>query len=331
MTAHMNDFIKVRRADWQRLEALIARRKGRAPLSAAQVRELGALYRAVTSDLALARRDHPDQQVTAYLNQLLTRTHGYIYQQDVSDARGALRYFALTLPRTFRQTWVFTFVAFLLFLIPALVGYRAAYTDPKYTAPLFGLEAERQTLAERDVWTDIPVNRRPYASAFIMGNNIRVAILAFGAGVSFGVFTVYVLVANGLLIGGVLGLAAHYGMAAPLVEFIVGHGVIELSVIFIAGGAGLQLGWALLSPGRYTRLDALTLAARRALILVLAAFPLLVIAGLIEGFFSPSDAPFAVHIAVGALTGFALYAYLLLAGLGPPGSSAPRKSTGKSG
>jgi len=309
----VNDFIKLREKDWGRLQFLIDKHKGRSSLMAAEVRELGGLYRAVTSDLALARRDYPAQKVTVFLNQLLTRAHSFIYQQDVSDWRQIPRYFTETFPRTFRQTWFFTFFAFLLFAIPAIVGYRLAYINPDVAEPL-DMVFVRETLADDETWTDIPLEQRPYASAFIMSNNIRVAILAFGGGITFGLFTIYMLVINGLSIGAVLGLAAHYGMSQTLVEFIIGHGVIELSVIFIAGGAGLQLGWALLNPGIYTRRDALGLAARRAVNLVLAAIPLLVIAGLIEGFVSPSDASLAVSAAVGIGSGITLYSYLLFTG-----------------
>jgi uncharacterized membrane protein SpoIIM required for sporulation len=119
---------------------------------------------------------------------------------------------------------------------------------------------------------------------------------------------------NGLTVGAVLGLAAHYDMGQTLLGFMFAHGVIELSVVFIASGAGLQLGWALLNPGRYTRRDALGLAARRAVTLVLAAFPLLAIAGVIEGFLSPSSAPYGVRVGIGLISGIALYTYLLLAG-----------------
>lgn len=309
----VNDFIKLREKDWARLQLLIDKHKGRGALIAVEVRELGALYRAVTSDLAQARRDYPGQNVTVFLNQLLTRAHSFIYQQDVSDWRQIPRYFSQTLPQTFRQTWVFTFIAFLLFTVPAVISYRLAYINPDIAEPL-NLVVMSETLADSETWTDIPVEQRPYASAFIMSNNIRVAILAFGGGITFGLFTVYILISNGLVIGGVLGLAAHYGMNHVLVEFIIGHGVIELSVIFIAGGAGLQLGWALFNPGPYSRRDALGLAARRALYLVIATIPLLVIAGLIEGFISPSDASFTMSVAVGLISGVILYSYLILTG-----------------
>ncbi|NWF67506.1 MAG: stage II sporulation protein M [Chloroflexi bacterium] len=304
-----DDFIRTHEKDWQKLDMLL----GRASLRADEVRELGRLYRALTSDLAIARRDYGGQRVTAFLNVLTLRAHSKIYRQNSSDVRPLLRYFSHTLPQTFRQTWLFTLVAFLLFFVPAVVGFTLAATDSGIATTL-GLESQRAILAERDTWTTIPVEARPYASGFIMSNNIRVAVLAFAGGVGFGLLTVYVLVTNGLVIGAVLGLATYYGMGGTLTEFVVAHGMIELNVIFIAGGAGLQLGWALLNPGPYSRKDALALAARRALVLILAAFPLLVIAGLIEGFVSPSLLPFSVKLAVSLGTGGALYGYLLLVG-----------------
>jgi uncharacterized membrane protein SpoIIM required for sporulation len=156
-----------------------------------------------------------------------------------------------------------------------------------------------------------------------------VAILAFGGGIVLGLFSVYVLVTNGLIVGAVLGLAAHYDMGQSLLGFMSGHGVIELSVIFIASGAGLQLGWALLNPGRYSRRDALGLAARRAVILVISAVPLLIIAGTIEGLFSPSTAiPFSTHVAMGLFTGVLLYAYLLLAGHDQSPLTEKKQATG---
>jgi uncharacterized membrane protein SpoIIM required for sporulation len=310
----LNEFVNQREFDWKRLQLLMDRHQGRDRLTADEVREVGSLYRAAISDLALARRDYPDQRVTAYLNTLATRAHGFIYQRESGNWWGFLRYFTHTLPQTFRATSGFTLSAFLLFLIPSVIGFTLAYRDPDIAVPL-GLEAQRQYLADSDIWTEIPVEERPYMSAFIMQNNIRIALLAFGGGVLFGLFTVWVMAYNGLVIGATLGLAYHYGMGAALTEFIVAHGVIELSVIFISGGAGLQLAWAVLQPGRLSRRDALGVAAQRALVLALAAVPLLIIAGLIEGFISPSEeAPFIVHIGVAVLTGIVMYGYLLLAG-----------------
>ncbi len=313
----VNEFIQLREKDWQRLEQLVTRRARQTPLSAPEVYELGQLYRAVASDLALARRDYPNQSVVILLNQLLTRAHSFIYQQDVSDPHQFIRYFRERVPQVFRHSAVAVFCAFVLFMIPALIGYRLLLVAPE-NAVVFGLEDQRATLASQQTWTNIPVESRPYASAFIMSNNIRVALLAFAGGAAFGVFTIYILVTNGLMVGGVLGLAAHYGMGESLVTFIIGHGVIELSIIFIAGGAGLSLAWALLNPGPYTRRDALALEARRIVPLAVIAIPFLILAGTIEGFVSPDDSPFAIHAIVGIASGLLLYSYLIFSGRNSP-------------
>ena len=308
----VNDFVKARETDWRRLEALIAAQQKRR-LSADEVYELGTLYRAVASDLALARRDYPHQRAAAFLNQLVTRAHSAIYRQDNSDLGRLLRYFTQRIPQVFRETASFTLVAFLLFVIPAIIGYRQAQFDTTLV-DMLGLHDARAILEAHETWTDIPAEDRPFASAFIMTNNIRVALLAFGGGMTFGVFSVWVLMTNGLFIGAVLGLAARYGMGETLFGFVVGHGFIELSIIFIAGGAGLQLAWALLNPGDYTRKDALALAARKGIPLAVLSIPLLIVAGLIEGFISPSALPIWARAGVGILSGVCLYAYLLLVG-----------------
>ncbi len=311
----INDFIRLRQKDWERLEYLIKRHKSPARLTAAEIRELGVLYRAVTSDLAQARRDYPQQKVIVFLNQLLTQVHSAIYQQDTSNFRDLLRFFSHTIPRTFRAMGLFTLVAFAMFVIPAVIGGVVAYQNPDVATPL-GLDHIRETLANHQIWTDIPIEERPYTSAFIMGNNIRVALLTFGGGVLMGVFSFYLLTYNGLHIGAVFGLAAHYGFGQELLDFVFAHGVIELSIIFMSGGAGLRIGWGLVNPGLRSRRDALGIAARQAVPIAVFAIPALIVAGAIEGFVSPTTHPFILKVLVGVGSGALMYGYLLLVGRG---------------
>jgi uncharacterized membrane protein SpoIIM required for sporulation len=176
-------------------------------------------------------------------------------------------------------------------------------------------QAMIEMIENQELWTDIPWEERPFASSFIMRNNIQVAFLAFGSGVTAGLVTIWVMVFNGLMLGGITGLTAYYGIGFDLWTFVIGHGVIELSVIFIAGGAGLMLGWSIINPGLLRRRDALALAARKAIRLVIGCIPLLVIAGTIEGFISPSEVlPWQVKWTVGIVSGIILYAYLFFAG-----------------
>jgi uncharacterized membrane protein SpoIIM required for sporulation len=107
--------------------------------------------------------------------------------------------------------------------------------------------------------------------------------------------------------------------------FVIGHGVIELSVIFMAGGAGLSIGWALLRPGLLRRRDALMLASRKAILLIIGCVPLLLIAGLIEGFISPAESlPWTIKWIVGLVSGILLYGYLIFAGRGRDQESKKR-------
>ena len=159
------------------------------------------------------------------------------------------------------------------------------------------------------------MQERPFASAFIMQNNIRVSFTAFGSGLTAGVMTFWVLILNGLILGGLLGLTTYYGIGFDLATFVIGHGVIELSVIFMAGGSGLMLGWAILRPGLMRRRDALAQAAKISVRLLLGAVPMLVVAGTIEGFISPAEnIPPFVKWGVGIGSGILLYGYLFLAG-----------------
>lgn len=313
-----DDFFRSRQSDWKALSDLLDRsRGGIQQFSPEEIDALGSLYRAATSDLALARRDFPGHHLTTYLNQLVARAHAVVYRGEPIAHKRILHFITAGFPRACRQAAPFIVVAALLFILPALAAGLATYAYPESAHWLLPAGAQEliPDIERQELWTDIPIEDRPYASSFIMQNNIQVAFLAFGSGVLAGLPTVYVMAINGLLLGGITGLTVHYGVGAELWTFVIGHGVVELSVIMIAGGTGLMLGWAVLVPGLLSRRDALTSAARRAVRLVIGCVPLLVIAGTIEGFVSPNEAiPAPVKWGVGLGAGVLLYAYLLLAG-----------------
>ncbi|RKU35993.1 hypothetical protein C6495_04315 [Candidatus Poribacteria bacterium] len=168
---------------------------------------------------------------------------------------------------------------------------------------------------DKTTWNNTSAEARNLLSSFVITNNIRVAFLAFAAGIAFMLGSVYVLAFNGVYIGAVAGLSHVHGLSLALWSFVSPHGYIELTAIFIAGGAGLKMGYALIAPGLFTRKRALTEAAKTAVRLLGGCIALFLIAGVIEGFISPSELPPSVKIGIGAMTGVVLFQYLFRAGV----------------
>jgi len=292
-----------RRPHWRRLEALLERceRRGVRALSRAELQDVGLLYRQVATDLATAREDRGSQLVAGDLNHLLARAHNTIYAADRPKMARMARFFWDTVPAAFRANAMHCLIATLVFSVAAGVGAVLAYQDPDFKAALLG-PSMTETINRHEMWTHSIVAIKPLASSAIMTNNLSVAFTTFAAGIAGGVGTLYFIAFNGLLIG-VVGMAcALAGMSLSLWSFVAPHGVLELPAIFIAGGAGLRLGQGLVFPGLLSRRDALARAGAEAVPLALGCIPLLIVAGIVEAFVSPTDLPIAVKFSVaGAL------------------------------
>jgi len=297
------------------LEALLARSDGNGlrGFDASQIEAFARAYRQTVADLAIAQRDFPDDQLTLWLNSLASRAHLRLYRAPAPSWQRLGAFFWTDFARRFRAARAYLLVSALLLFGPALVAYVAALLDPTLREALVPARL-RQVMESGTTWTDMQPAVRPGMATLIFTNNIQVSFLAFAGGVLFGLGTVYVLVSNGLSLGAVLGAAQFYGVGPLLWSFISPHGYLELTCIVVAGAAGLMLGNALLRPGLQLRREALARAARRAVELILGTAPVLVIAGLIEGFISPGELPVTIKLVIGPLAGVALYALLLSVG-----------------
>lgn len=307
-------FVARRRARWERLSALINRATSpRSNLSVDELDELARLYRQVTGDLALARRDFPEDRATLFINQLVTRAHGVIYRDPPAPLSQLRRFFARELPQQYRSAWPYVAAAAALFFTPLVAAVIAILVAPD-TAALILPPSLLAEIKDGHTWFDAEPATRSALAAFIMTNNIGVAFFALAGGMLAGVGTLAVLVYNGVHIGAIAGALAAYGLADRLVGFVSPHGFLELSVIVIAGGCGLMLGRAIVWPGLQTRGQALVEAGARSVRLLLGSLPFLAVAGLIEGFVSPAHFDWPFKLAIGVATAVVMYAYLLLVG-----------------
>jgi uncharacterized membrane protein SpoIIM required for sporulation len=314
--------VQKREAHWARLEALVAACKGRnvGALSTSDLRELAQLYRQTAADLATAREDPSSRRLAAYLNQLLGRTHNLVYAGRRRQRGGVVAFYTRTFPQTFRATWRYTAAAVAIIGAGALAGAVLAATSPGFERFVLGGEM-LDTIERREMWTHSILPVKPLASAGITVNNLSVSIIAYASGITAGVGTFYIMAMNGLLLG-VLGTICHQaGMSVALWSFVAPHGTLELPAILIAGAAGLIIGHSLVVATDRPRRDNLIDAGRLSLRLFGGVVPLLLIAGLIEGFVSPTGLEPAAKFLIGGALFVLLAAYLGLAGRSTPRSA----------
>ena len=309
MAESIRKFIESRRPRWEKLEATIqSLERGR--LSASELIGLTRLYREATADLARLQTFHnqegQEDELETYLNHLVARAYSQIYRSSPPKMASLWRFLRSGFPATFRETLPWTLLALSVFVLGLAYGFVTAISDSSFVALIVPPQLI-QEVEEGTVWFDSILAVKPLASSRIMTNNISVSFLAFALGMTFGLGTLYLMVFNGLMVGTLAGLCYTHGLGVPFWSFVLPHGVIELTAIFIAGGAGFLLGAALLFPGDLPRKDALLYRARQAGRLIMGCVPLLVIAGIVEAFFSP------IHVHAGFKFGMAglLFALLL--------------------
>ena len=306
-------WIEKRKSHWDRLEQLVSRAKnGLGGLNHAELQELGLLYRQTAADLAAAQEDRSSAQLAVYLNQLLGRSHNLIYTGRRAGAAGIVTFYRETYPRLFRENLPQTMVAVAIFLLAAVAGWAVTIHDPGFAHRLLGPQM-MDTIERREMWTHSVLTVQPMAASAITTNNLTVSFGCFAFGMTV-IGTIWMMVLNGLMLGVVGAATWHAGMALQLWSFVAPHGVLELPAIMIAGGAGLEIARGLLFPGMLPRREALARAGGVASKLVLGAIPLLLVAGSIEAFFSPTGAPVPMKFTLAAVLGTGLVCWLF--GLG---------------
>lgn len=305
----VDEFIARHEREWGRLRRLARRRR----LAPEEVDELVDRYERVSSHTAMARR-FGDRELTARLSRLTAQAAAAVYG---TPARrwGAVRDFAVdTLPAAlWRMRWAVA-VAAAVFLLPAAALTWWLATTPEALEAV-GTEGFRTAFVEDrfvEYYTELDST---VFFALVTTNNIRVGILAFALGILACVPTLSVLVTNGVHLGVAAGLFAASGDLRTFFVHLLPHGLLELTAVFVAGGAGLRLGWAWIDPGDRPRAAALAREAQRAVVVVVGLFVVFGVAGLIEGYVTGAQAwPHWLRVGVGAAALGLFAAYVAVCG-----------------
>lgn len=318
-------------------ELTATRRRGLSRMTEDEVTDFVESYREVATDLARLRTADRGRGGDAVfmLSRLVSAGHNLLYRRPSQGLDRVGHFIAFDVPREVRRSWRHLLVASLLLFVPAITTIVAIVRRPALAERMLpaGMlaraeEGQRRGNTGADYLPNGDGEKGSVLSAFLMTNNIRVALVAFAGGMTAGVLTVYALVFNGIAaIGAGVGLYLTRGIGGQIIGFIAAHGVLELSAICISGAAGLLLATGILVPGDRTRREALADNGRRSLHLVACVVLFLTLAGVIEGNISPSSLPDSAKFATGLITAIGIGWYLSLGRTAAPQqpTTAPRE------
>ncbi|MFK9095284.1 stage II sporulation protein M [Bacillus salipaludis] len=309
---HVKQFVKMHREEWKQLEQLVVTMsKRRNAITGDTITKYHRHYQKTAQNLSYSQTYFPNDEVTGYLNGLVSKSHNLLYKDQVSSFKQIRHFFSTTFIGLLVEQWKFVAAAMILFLIGAVGSFIAVVNDPLHIYAILPAEIA-QGVDPDQLGKGHDALDSSLMSASIMTNNIKVAIFAFAGGITFGLVTVYLLIYNGIIIGALAALFWHHEKSYDFWAYIVPHGMIELTAIFIAGGAGLLMGYKLFVPGQYTRGYQLKHHAKRSVQLLLGTIPLFVIAGVIEGFITPAAISLEAKYIVAFLTVIGLVLYVVI-------------------
>ncbi|MFK8022823.1 MAG: stage II sporulation protein M [Ilumatobacter sp.] len=298
----LDAFVATHQRDWDRLAELTHRARRLSKLGPDELDELVGLHQRVGSHLAHARvRFAADDALVGRLTYLVATSHGVLHARRTTNVSAAVtRFLGLTFPASvWRIRWFIAVSAACMF-IPWIVMQVWIGISPE-AFELSGDPAVTASYIERDFedyYSSQPAQN--FASQVFL-NYVRVAVPAFASGILLCVFTVAILALNGASVGVAGGLFTHVGEWERFWGLILPHGLLEISAVVVAGGAGLRLGWTVIAPGDLGRWDALSAQGRDVGTVVIGLVVAFAVAGLIEGFVTGQPWPTALRVGIGVV------------------------------
>ena len=301
-------FSTVNRADWDRLDELARRRR----LSGDEADELLRLYQRTSTHLSMVRSVEPEGALSTALSMRLSRARTRLTGARSNLAEDLAAFFAFSLPAAFYRIRWLTVGCMVAFILVGWLTAAWVAGTPGVLASI-GTDSEIRRYLEDDFINYYSENPAASFAGQVWTNNAWIALQCVAFGIT-GVFVPYVLLVNAIGVGQAAGLFAAYDRLDVFFSYILPHGLMELTAVFIAAAAGLRIFWAWVAPGRRRRLDALAAEGRSLMTVGLGLVLVLFVSGLVEGFVTPSALPVPVKIGIGAAVLAAYWAYTLVLG-----------------
>ncbi|NMM66021.1 stage II sporulation protein M [Clostridium sp. P21] len=303
-----DQFINTHLSTWKELEQFttIINNKGIKSLSSKEVQRFLYAFRQSSHHLAYARTHYSKSNVVEYLNSLISKCHSHIYTVKKISSGDFTKYIRYDFPKFIKEYRWFVIGAFGFFIIGFLVSLLMVLhnvDNSNIFLPSNLVENIKEGKSGGGQWN------YPLMSSYIMTNNIAVSLKVFVLGVTLGLGTIYVLFFNGAMLGSLTAVTYLYGNPTNYWSLILPHGIIELTAIFISGAAGLIIAKSILIPGEYSRKSSLINGAKKASSLILGVILMLIIAGIIEGFFTPLKISAAIKLSFATITAVILMLY----------------------
>ncbi|RMB64023.1 stage II sporulation protein M [Dokdonia sinensis] len=274
-------FVKQNKAKWLRFENVLVNKTQITP------DELSSLYIEVTDHLSYAQTFYPGSKTLVYLNHLASKSHQIIYKTKRESSKRFITFFTKEFPLLMFQYQRQLLIAFLTFALFVIIGWWSASTDGDFVRSILGDGYVNMTLDNIEKGDPMAVYKEHNEIGMFIGitiNNIKVALYAFIFGMLLSIGSIYIMMRNGIMLGVFQQMFYENDLLWESMRTIWIHGTIEISVIIIAGCAGLVLGNSILFPGTYTRLDSFKRGMKNGLKIMVSTIPLFVVAGFLEGF-----------------------------------------------
>ncbi len=315
----MGDFISRHKQEWDELESLLKRgRRSVKRLSPDEKQRLDVLYRRATVHLSQVQTRTTDAQLSHYLNSLTAAAHSLIYLPPRERAlRGLWRFLVEGFARSIARQWRFHAVSLALLIAGASLVYFAGSRDPLALYALMPPGDPRVPGTSKEQLLEILRSGRETGdgskflfASFLFSHNFKIGLLSMALGVLAAVPTALLTVYNGMIMGAFVAVHQQAGIGVEMWAWILPHGVTELGAIVLCGGVGLQLGWAVISPGERMRGEALKLIAPEIACTVGGAGVMLIFAAIIESYLRQSHLPTSSRLSFAAATAFFWIVYI---------------------